>query len=83
MSGLMLSKKKKKYFEMLSAAAVIGPLQGLQRMYVKIIKNNAFWCFDWNWMQNQTIIKVWKVKNCFYDCCHFEYLMRIYDIIKP
>ena len=29
------------------------------------------------------IIKIWRYQNSFYEGQHFEYLMRLYNIIKP
>ena len=28
-------------------------------------------------------VKALKILRLLNDCCHFEYLMRLYDVIKP
>ena len=44
-------------------------------------KKHAFWCkIDQNRKKNK---EIWRYQSCFYGCRYFEYLMRMYDVIKP
>ena len=33
--------------------------------------------------KNKKNIEVWRRQNCFFERRHFEYLQRIFDVIKP